>query len=431
MSLELNREEFINQYPPFNLINTEATKNIFSREMLHLYVHLPFCKNKCAYCYFKSFDNFAQENIDDYLATLKQEIETYSKMPEVQSKIVKSLYFGGGTPTLLTCDQLENLSKFIFDRFNFIENFEFCVESHPDEEKVTQEKLDLLKALKVSRVSFGVQNFNDEILALNGREMSIKTFLKIYDMAKKTGFKKINIDIMSGMFGENWPNWKNVISRIIELAPENVAFYKMELYYNTKLFGSMRKKKIVAPLMSNSEEIEMIRYAYDRLQDEAGYLVSNCFNLVKQKGLEHLHRKGIWEGDDMMGYGMSSHSCFNHDIYQNTANMEEYLDLVRKGKSPVKRAYRTSMRDEIATAMVYGIKNLYINRMDFKERFGFDMTALYNDVISSLTDRGYLNLDEEALRVPRQYYIFADDICREFFLPEHSTMMLAHISRNN
>lgn len=429
MEIELNREEFINQYPPFNLINTKDVKNIFSKEEIHLYTHLPFCKKKCEYCYFKSFDEFSSDLVDEYLKTLKKEISIYSRMPEVQCKKVKSLYFGGGTPTLLSCKQIEDLTQFIRERFDFNDDFEFCIESNPDKETVTKEKLDLLQALNVRRISFGVQNFNENILKLNGRDNNIKEFYEIFDMAKNSGIKVRNIDVMSGLFGETTDNWRNVISKLIELAPENIAFYKIELYYNTKLFSKMRNNPNKNRLMTNSEEIELIRYAYDRLQDESQYIVTNCFNLAKERKYEHLHRKGIWEGDDMIGFGLSSHSCFNQYLYQNTWNMKEYHQAVNEQKLPIKRAYYITMRDEIASAMVYGIKSLQLGRQNFIDRFGFDVTKLYGDVIGKLEEKGLLLLTKDALKVPREYYIFADDISRKFFLPEHETMMLAHLSR--
>jgi oxygen-independent coproporphyrinogen-3 oxidase len=429
MEIKLDRDEFINQYPPFNLINSKDVTGVFEKEEIHLYVHLPFCKSKCEYCYFKSYDEFDDETVESYLKALKMEISKYSKMPEVQSKRIKSLYFGGGTPTLLSVKQLEDLTVHILGSFDFKENFEFCVEANPDKETATREKFELLMKLNVKRVSFGVQNFNEKVLRLNGRLNKLDEFYEIFDMAKSVGIDIRNVDIMSGMFGETDENWRSNIDKLIELAPENIAFYKIELYYNTKLFEKTRNKDPKAMLMTNDKEIEHIRYAFDRLQDEGNYTVTNCFNLSKGRENEHLHRKGIWEGDDMLGVGLSSHSCFNQNLYQNTWNMKDYIKTVESQKLPIKRAYPISMRDEIASAMVYGIKSLEMNREHFVNRFGFDFTEIYGETIRSLEDKGLLKLTTEALIVPREYYIFADDISRKFFLPEHETMMLAHLSR--
>jgi oxygen-independent coproporphyrinogen-3 oxidase len=429
MKVTLNREHFINQYPPFNVVNTKEVEGIFARKPVHLYVHTPFCPHKCGHCYYKSFDNATAQIQQEYLERLKQEILLYSRRPEVKNKQVKSLYFGGGSPTIMTCKQLEELVTVIFDNFDFAGDFEFCSEARPHAETLTEEKLNLLKRLQVNRLSFGVQNFNPTILELNQRVMDLDVFYKVYEIAKKLKFKIINIDIMSGMYGETPENWEKIIDRLLELAPESIVFYKMELFYNTKLFKDMKNNKAGIPLMSNAEEIQIIHRAFDRLQKEGGYMPANCFNLVKAPEFIHKHRKKIWRGDNMKGLGLTAHSCCDGYLYQNTTLLKEYHQLITQGKLPIKRAHRLTIKEEIAQTMIYGIKSLVIDRKRFMERYGFDMTELYGETLRQLIEAGYLTLDEEALRVPPNYYLFADDICREFFLPEHETMMMAHVPR--
>ena len=234
---------------------------------------------------------------------------------------------------------------------------------------------------------------------------------------------------MSGMYGETMENWQKVIDKLLQLEPENIVFYKMELFFNTKLFLDMKNKKQEIPLMTNQEEIQLIRIAFDRLQQEGGYIPGNCFNLVKAPEYIHKHRKEIWLGDDMKGFGLTAHSCCDDYLYQNTTILSEYHRLISRGKLPIKRAHYLTIKEKIAQAMIYGIKSLHIDRNRFKERFGFDMVELYGETIDSLVSEGLLTLDDDALRVPPQYHIFADDICREFFLPEHETMMMAHVPR--
>jgi oxygen-independent coproporphyrinogen-3 oxidase len=131
----------------------------------------------------------------------------------------------------------------------------------------------------------------------------------------------------------------------------------------------------------------------------------------------------------MKGFGLSSHSCYENILHQNTPGLKEYHKMIGEGKLPIKRAHRLSVRERISEAMVYGLKNLCVNRAKFIKRFGFDMTEFYGDVIDRLVKEGVLTLDNEALRLTKDYYIFADDICRQFFLPEYKTMMLAHVPR--
>lgn len=423
------REHFINQYPPFNLANGKEVKDMYQKKDILLYVHIPFCYSKCGYCYYKSFDSHTPEMIDQYLDSLKKEISIYSQQPEVRNKQMKSLYFGGGTPTILSCKQYESLVTFIFDKFEFRDDFEFCSEAKPDERTLTFEKLNLLKELGVHRISFGMQNLNDEILKLNERSASVDFYYKVYQMARKLDFENINIDIMSGLYGETWENWKNVISKLIQWAPQSIAIYKMELFLNTRLFRNMKNRKQKINLMSDEEEIKFIQYAYDRLQEEGGYIVANCLHLLKDLRYEHLHIKSLWEGDDMKGFGLTSHSCCDSYLHQNTWDLKEYHQMIAEGKLPIKRAHRLTVRELISEAMVYGFKNMVINRAKFMERFGFDMTDFYGELIDQLVKEGALIYDNGDLRITKDYYIFADDICRQFFLLEYETMMLAHVPR--
>ncbi|MCP4153818.1 MAG: coproporphyrinogen III oxidase family protein [bacterium] len=429
MDVKLDREHFINQYPPFNVMSVKENESLFANKPVHLYAHIPFCPQKCGYCYYKSFDDISNNAIEEYLENLKKEILMYSKRPEVKNKIVKSLYFGGGTPTILSCQQYESLVKVIFDNFRFEEGFEFCSEARPDETTLDREKLELLKKLGVNRISFGSQNLSKKILDLNRRATSVEYLNEVFKISKELKFKIINLDIMSGMYGETDENWEYNITKLMEMKPESIVFYKMELFLNTQLYKDLKKQNKTNELMTNQKEIQHIQYAFKRLREEGGYIPGNCFNLVRGPEFYHKHRREIWLGDDMKAFGVTAHSCCDGFLYQNTFNLKEYNKMVAEGALPIKRTHRLTPREDIAQAMVYGVKSLYVNREQFRKRFGYDMTELYGETIDQLLDKGYLTIDDEALRVPPEYYAFADDICRAFFVPDQKTMMVAHMSR--
>lgn len=430
MTITLDRMEFINQYPPFALMKPSPVETLFTGRPAHLYVHLPFCKHKCGYCFFKSFENHDRPYVDGYLSALKAEIDIYCEMPAVRTRTFKSLYFGGGTPTLLQEDQLEDIVRYIQDRFSFAPGYELCVEANPDTQSLSDSKLRLLKELGVRRLSFGVQSFNDDILRLNDRVNTTAAFHERYSAARAHGFDVVNIDIMSGLYGETRENWDATIDTLLRIRPDSIAFYKLELYFNTKLYKQVRRKDETVPLITNDEEIELISKAYERLQDEGGYSVSNCFILISAPDKEHVHRKGVWNGEEMLGLGLSAHSCFNGHLYQNTLSMQEYREILAKGDLPIRRAHRCTVEDEISTAMVYGIKNLRIDRAAFMERFGVDAVDIHRNKIELLVAKGLLSVDDDTIAVPRSHYIFADDIARQFFLPKYNNMMLAHHMRS-
>jgi oxygen-independent coproporphyrinogen III oxidase len=432
MHLDLTRTDFTFQYPPFNLLQVKDTNILQQKQPLHVYVHIPYCKTKCRYCYYKlwAVGEQATDEIDHYLSLLSREIEIVSREPEVQACGVKSLYIGGGTPTLLSLDQLTRLFDRLKRSFPFIDNYEFCVEANPDEKGLTPEKLAVLKDNGVTRLSIGVQSLDDRILKLNGRAGSEKEFYGAYEVARSLGFHCINLDFMSGMLGENWTNWTRQFDTILSLRPENVSMYKLEFYLNTRLSRQIRQTKRAPGLVSDEEEAKYAEYAFERLQNEGGYIVKNCYSLTCSEEVAHVHAAGVWDGESLLGLGLSAYGLFNGRMYQNTAELKDYEDAVNCGNRPVHRAHLVSARERVARTMVFGIKKLGISRSKFRERQGFEMMLLYGDIIRDLIERGLLIDDGETIKVPRSKYVYADDICRAFFLPEHATMMRGHLTRS-
>jgi oxygen-independent coproporphyrinogen-3 oxidase len=195
------------------------------------------------------------------------------------------------------------------------------------------------------------------------------------------------------------------------------------------MFAAMRMGKAVPPLMSDDEEIRHVQYAHETLQRRGGYIVANCLQLLRDLSCGDVHYTSLWNGAELKGLGLSSHSCCDGVLHQNTAELPEYYKMIDEGRLPVKRAHRMSGRDRISQVMVYGLKNLAVNCSAFVEKFGVDAVMIYRDLVERLTGEGVLVLDGEWLRLAPEYYIFADDVSRLFFLPEYEDMMLAHIER--
>jgi oxygen-independent coproporphyrinogen-3 oxidase len=431
MHLDITRTDFTYQYPPFNLMQVKEVDVFERRRPLHVYVHIPYCRSKCRYCYYKTWGvgEDANEEIEAYLDLLSREIQMVSRDPEVRTTRVKSLYIGGGTPSLLSLDQLKRLFWLLMQSFAFEDGFEFCMEANPDESVLTPEKLQFIKEAGVTRLSMGVQTLDNDILRLNGRAGSADQFLRVYSAAKSLGFKVINLDFMSGLLGENWKNWTQQLDTILALHPENVSIYKLEFYLNTRLTTTIRESRSAPGLLSDDDEAQFAQYAFDRLQDEGGYHANNCFSLSRSNDVAHVHTAGVWNGESLLGLGLSAYGVFDNQMYQNMPELKDYAQSIQNGQRPIRRAHRVSERERIARTMVYGIKTLAISRARFFDRHGVDMMLLYGDIIRGLVATGNLDDDGDTLRVSRSKYIYADDICRHFFLPEHETMMRGHLTR--
>lgn len=429
-TLDLTRRHFINSYPPFNVTRQANADCLQTRRDLLLYVHIPFCPTICTYCFYKKFGNPSQTMVETYLSYLYREIQLFARRPEVLNKRVKTLYIGGGTPTTLTSPQLTALVACLREHLDLSTLEEFCCEMMPDEATAAPEKLATLKDLGVTRISFGVETLNDSILRLHNRRCTQALYDATYQTVRDLGFEKINIDMMSGLAGETWESWTSSIEKLLEWNPPSISIYKFEVFYNTTMFSSMRNGRTPPALISDEEEIRHIRYAHETLCSKGSYIVANCLHLLKDWQYNDLHYRSLWQGGELKGLGLSAHSSYEGFLHQNAADLPEYYRLLDADRLPVKRSYQLTARDRISQAMVYGLKNLAIERKEFISSFGVDLADLYAEVIDELVTAGVLSIDDQWLRITPDYYIFADDICRQFFLPEYQDMIPAHVDRS-
>lgn len=423
--MELRREDFINQYPPLNVMNKEAVERIWDRESIHLYIHIPFCPQKCDFCYYKTLDKMRREDIEDYIKLLKKEIEIYSSLPELQDKVVRSLYMGGGTPTILTSAQLTELIVLIKRSFNFTDDFEFCCEARPGNE-LSLEKLETLRKLGIRRLSIGCQSLDDAVLSVNKRCNNVDDFYKAFERARNANIPFINVDLISGMVEQSFESWMDTIDGICRLRPENIAIYKLELYYNNELYRRYRKNGI--ELISDAEEAHYIRNAYNRLI-ASGYILADHFSFLTDWSFDHIHRRGTWKGEDMLGIGLSSHSYFAGYLYQNTSDIEVYRKSIMSNTLPIHRAYRIPKKEEMIRTIVFGIKNLSISRKEFYNKYGIDILDVFGNYFEKLEQGNFINIDEQNIEVTLEGAIYADDIARAIYPEEHKNLMLGHMRR--
>ncbi len=424
--VSLKRENFISQYPPLNFLNREDVEKIWNKGEVNLYVHIPYCAKKCDFCYYKSFSIGDGQVPEEYLDALKKEIELYSKTPQMQGKVLRSIYIGGGTPTMLTEEQLSSLVCFIYSRFETAkEDFEFCCEARPGP-NTTLEKLELLESLGLRRLSLGCQSLDDEILQVNGRHHNAAEFYNAFELSRKAGIDCVNVDLMSGLVNHSMESWVDTIKRIIGLKPENVSIYKMELYLNNALYSSYREGGI--RLVSDSDEVLYIREGYKRLL-EGGYTLADNYSFMSDPRYRHVQRREVWKGKDMLGIGLSAHSCFNGCIYQNESLLSNYMERLKRDEIPVYRAHKISSREHLIRRVIFGIKNLHLDRKGFEEEFGIDVMSVFGEQLVKMQEDGFIRIYHDYIETTVEGAIFSDDFVRELYLPEHRKMALAHVKR--
>jgi len=423
----LSREDFINQYPPLNLLNKRDVNKIWAKEDFHLYVHIPYCVKKCDFCYYISFDHKGSQIPDEYVGALKKEIEIYGKMPQFRNRKLRSIYWGGGTPTMMSMSQIKELLDTIRENFYIHEDAEFCCEIRPGPE-AKKEKIELMKEYGLTRASIGCQSLNDDVLRLNGRNHNSRMFYEKYDMIRSCDIFSINVDIMSGLLGDTLEKFMYTVDEIIRLKPENVTIYKLEVYLNNMLYKKVKDQHL--EFMTNETEAEHVKLAYEKLLG-SGYVFSDNYSFCSDEKYAQVHRYNTWEGEDMIGVGLSSHSCFGLSIYQNENRMDDYMNNLQKGCLPIRRAYNFTVYENMIRMIIFGIKRTRYPLCKFSQKFGVNAEDIFSRELSFLQENGFIEINGGILTTTLKGALYADDIVRIFYPDRYKDIEMAHKRRAN
>ena len=307
---------FVANYPPFSAWKPEYVadaKKILDNPPrqdtpLGLYLHIPFCRKRCKFCYFRVYTDKNANDIEVYLNALAREIELYSKTPFIGGRPLHYFYFGGGTPSYLSANQLKKLVERLQQFIPWDKAAEVTFECEPG--TLQEHKLETIKEIGVTRLSFGIENFSDAILQENGRAHLSPEIHRAYEWARKIGFEQINIDLIAGMLGETWDNWKDCVQKTIDMQPDSVTIYQMELPFNTVFSKELKmvdepEEKPSAPIADWPTKRAWVDYAFKTMA-EAGYEPSSAYTMVKSKAKTNfVYRDALWRG----AYTLSLHDA--------------------------------------------------------------------------------------------------------------------------
>jgi oxygen-independent coproporphyrinogen-3 oxidase len=399
-----SRKGFITNYPPFRQWKRTPTESILPGKPINVYVHIPFCIQRCAYCYYRTNDLKGVDRrkfLDRYVDALCREIELSAKKFHLEDRPVLSIYIGGGTPTILKTDQLQRLSETLFEHLN-VESPEFTVEAEPV--TLTQQKADLLKKINVNRISLGVQSFRDEILEICNRLDDEEKALKAVQIARSIG-AVVNIDLLSGLAGETKSSWAYTIDRALSSGAESITIYKMELYANTDYYKSLRQKKIELP--DNDEELIFMNYALDEFE-KADYIPWCFFTFTKNGNYKHTYISSVWEGSDCFAYGASAFGELGTWLYQNTNDEEKYMSRLEAGDLPVNRGHRLTSLEQMIRTLLLEMKLLTLDLGKFRQRFGFPLESMCKEAVDKMVDEGFITVNGESLALTRKGILYGD-----------------------
>jgi oxygen-independent coproporphyrinogen-3 oxidase len=419
---------FIANYPPFAfwktdyLAEAEAALDTPPRPgvPLGLYLHIPFCRKRCKFCYFRVYTDKNARDIETYLDALVKEVELLSRRPCVGGRPLDYVYFGGGTPSYLSAAQLDELMTRLRQIMPWDAAREVTFECEPG--TLQKHKLETLRAHGVTRLSLGVENFKPEILQYNGRAHLEEEIYRAFGWARELGFPQVNIDLIAGMVGEDWNNWKRCVAKTIDLAPDCVTVYQMELPYNTvfsrelKVLGQDEPGLAVADWPTKRA---WVRYAFEELE-KAGYEVSSATTVVKDRATTHfVYREALWTGADMFGTGVASFGHVNGVHIQNVDTWEAYIGKLSAGELPLGRAFPTTERDRLIREVVLQLKTGHLDAGYFRGKYGVDIREEFRAAFDKLQREGWLTITDESIDCTRDGLIQIDRHLPAFFDPQY------------
>ncbi len=436
---------FIANYPPFSFWRKEWVAAAI--EALHrppqpgvplgLYIHIPFCRKRCKFCYFRVYTDKNAREIETYLDALVREIELLSQTACVGGRPLDYVYFGGGTPSYLSAAQLDHLMRRLRAILPWDAAREVTFECEPG--TLQKHKLETLRQHGVTRLSLGVENFKPDILQFNGRAHSEEEIYRAYAWARELGFPQINIDLIAGMVGEDWDNWKRCVARTIELAPDCVTIYQMELPYNTTFSKVIRDAatnghpgdaRTELPLTDAPPGLSLeiadwptkrawVKYAFAELE-RAGYTVTSATTAVRDPArIRFVYREALWRGADMFGTGVASFGHINGVHVQNVDTWEQYIGMLQAGQLPFGRAFVTTERDRLVREVVLQLKTGRLDAEYFRRKYGVDIRDAFHAVWERLEQQGYLTVRPAGIECTRDGLIQIDRHLPLLFDPQY------------
>jgi oxygen-independent coproporphyrinogen-3 oxidase len=420
---------FVANYPPFSVWTADAVPRDAMPALhaapapgvpLGLYLHIPFCRKRCHFCYFRVYTDKNARDVGEYLDVLAREWQAYASLPALAGRPLNFVYFGGGTPSFLSVRQLDGLIGRLNETSSWTDAEEITFECEPG--TLTDGKLAAIRGFGVTRLSLGVESFSDDLLELNGRAHRSPEIVRAYDTARALDFPQINIDLIAGMLGETDEGWRDSVRKTLELEPDSITVYQMELPFNTTISKDLlRHAGRFAQAPANwSTKRRWVTEAFEAFE-RAGYHVGSAYTAVRDSGrARFIYRDRLWEGADLAGLGVASFGHINGVHVQNLDTWETYGDAVRREGLALARAYRPTDGERLIREFILQLKRGWIRPAYFEEKYRVDVNDRFREPLASLADDGFLAEQTPGrILLSREGLLRVDGLLRRFFLPEH------------
>ena len=392
-----------------------------------LYIHIPFCERKCAYCDFLSFcanDDEIKTYVDALCVEINQKavVLNNSNFP----KKISSIFIGGGTPSILDTKFVDKIMTVVGNSFTMADDAEITIEANPN--SLTKEKLDCYIKNGINRISIGLQSANEDELKILNRLHSFEQFLNAYNLARGTGFKNINIDLIKYIPGQTAMSFKNTLDNVIKLSPEHISVYDLIIEKGTKFYDLFQNKTLFYPSEEEQEKIDDVLFNNLEKNNYIRYEISN----FAKEGKMCRHNLGYWSDIPYIGLGLGASSYFNNKRYKNETNIKTYIDYynndIDKNKSIADLLYDTSIeKDQLNISKDEEAKNLMneymmlsmrtifgANKKYFLEKFGKSIDTIYGNKIKQYKD--FIIEDENSFHFTKKGFDISNQILSDIFI---------------
>ena len=379
---------------------------------LELYLHIPFCVKKCNYCDFLSA-LAGEETRAAYVDALLEEIRGFDEPEDYE---VVTVFFGGGTPSILPGQAIFRIMEALREKFSFRKEAEITLEANPG--TVDKEKLSFYKKAGINRLSFGLQSADAEELKKLGRIHTWEKFLESFQLAREAGFSNINVDLMSALPGQTKESWEKTLRQVLALQPEHISAYSLIIEEGTPFYQLYekdveRRDAGEEPELIPSEEEERAMYeATGRILKEQGYLHYEISNYAKP-GCECRHNLGYWQRRDYLGFGLGASTLLNPVRYKNTEDLEAYLG----GDFSKKEFFVLTKDNQIEETMFLGLRVLEgVSKEHFREQFSCELRVVYRKELEKLEQEGLLEEEGDFVRLTSRGIDLSNPVLAEFLL---------------
>jgi len=411
---------FVANYPPFARWTEAAVPDVLAAFAappaavpLGLYLHVPFCRKRCKFCYFRVYTDVAAADVERYSLALAREAATAAAQPAVAGRLLRYVYFGGGTPSFLSVKQLERLVAGLHASFGWDAAEEVTFECEPG--TLSEPKVRALKALGMTRISLGVENFDDAILEANGRAHLSVEILRAWDWIRDAGFPNTNVDLIAGMVGETDESWDATVEKTLALEPDSVTIYQMELPFNTVFVKDAKGEGRTVPVADWATKRAWVDRAFDRFIGR-GYAISSGYTLVRDPARVHFrYRDMLWEGSDLVALGVASFGHVSGVHYQNEPHWDPYLAAAEAGRLAIHRGLKPTQRELLIRELVLGLKKGRLDAARLTAKYGVDPRVEWRDQWRRLEAEGWLAQASPEPVLTREGLLRVDALLPAFF----------------